>query len=130
MPPVLDRQAIEEQAERAMLADVRDLVRDLAKVLGGQAVAVIGGVKQTRMVGAWIRGENQPQPDRLNRLRLAAKVAAILSARFSPDAVRAWFMGANHRLDDEMPLALIAMSDNVAATSKDVLSAARATLAL
>lgn len=121
--------AVEEQAQKAMMANVPDLVAHLVDVLTGPVVAVIGNVKQTRMVGAWMRGENEPRPEAEQRLRLAAQAVAILESRFSAKTVRAWFLGANHRLSDESPVALIAAGD-LSTAQKDVLAAARAALAL
>ncbi len=118
-----------ERAEKAGLAKVPDLVQSLVDLLGGKPVAALAGVKQTRAVGTWIRAEAVPHLEAEQRLRLAAKAAAILSERFEPSVVRAWFFGANHRLDDEMPLAMIA-TQPTADVAKQILGAARELLAL
>lgn len=126
---LLDRATVNRIAEEAALREMPTVVQDLVDLLGGPSVAVLGGVKQTRMVGSWIRDGVQPRPDAEIRLRLAERVAAILRSRFSDKSVRAWFFGANHWLDDEIPLAVIATGDQAEA-ARNVLGAARAAIGI
>jgi hypothetical protein len=125
----LDIATVNKQAEKAGLAELPVLVRELVDLLGGQPVAALGGAKQTRTVGAWIRGESEPHMEVEQRLRLAAKASAILASRYKAAVVKAWFLGANHWLDDEMPLAIIAKKPTNE-IAKNVLDAARAAIAL
>jgi len=92
------------------LAKFSDVVRDLATVLGGRTVAVIGGVNKTSAVGEWMRGERTPRGvDAERRLRLAYQVVSILRDRLGDDeTVRAWMLGANWHLKDQSPIAVIA----------------------
>jgi hypothetical protein len=94
-------------------------------ILGGPGVAIIGGVSKTSAVGEWMRGERAPRSEnREQRLRLALRLALVIKERFGDETVRAWFMGANHRLDDEMPIALLAKLP-LKKISKPLLGAAR-----
>jgi len=94
----------------ALVRTLPEAVRELACVLGGRTVAVIGGVNKTSAVGEWMRGERVPRgADAEQRLRLALQVVLILRERGLDDAtIRAWMLGIHWRLKDESPIALIA----------------------
>lgn len=100
------------------------VVGELVECLGGPNVALIGGVSKTSLVADWIRGGRPKSDERAMRLRLALRLARILLSRFSSESVRAWFWGANRRLDDEAPIAVIAQRP-LQEIQKDLLGAAR-----
>ncbi len=86
----------------------RDLSRSLEEVLGPKLVAVIAGVSSTEIVHAWSRGEREPQPEIVERLRNTAEVANTLLAVESPQTVQSWFMGTNSALDGHAPALMLA----------------------
>jgi hypothetical protein len=100
------------------------VVSELVAHLGGPNVAIIGGVSKTSLVAEWMRGGRPKSEDRAMRLRLALRLALIVGSRFSDESVRAWFWGANQRLDDEAPIAVIADLP-LRKIQKDLLGAAR-----
>lgn len=107
---------------RAQRLPIRDVVKELADVLGIHMVAVIGGETSTRAVRAWRDGDYAPRAD--DELRLALQVVDVLATREAKDVIRAWFGGLNHLLDDENPALLIAKE--FTSKGKSVLNAARA----
>jgi hypothetical protein len=114
------------ETEKIVARPLPDVVRSLVCILGGPNVAVIGGVTKTSALAEWIRGDREPKSqDREMRLRLALQLAVTIKARHGDKTVRAWFLGANHRLGDEMPIALVARAP-LAEVQRDLLAAARA----
>lgn len=103
--------------------DLPSLVRALDETLGKGLVAVIAGVDDARDIGAWITGEQSPQPDAECRLRDAFEITRLLLQRESAETVGAWFMGMNPDLDDQAPALLLG------ADPHEVLLAARNFLA-
>lgn len=105
---VLDPPARVELADELVLTmSFAAVVRELVDWLGGPSVALIGDVTKTSLVAKWVKGGLPKTEDRERRLRLALRLARIVGSRFSPESVRAWFWGANRRLDDETPIAVI-----------------------
>ena len=98
----------------AQQADLPTVVSWLARQVGGRTVAVVGGVRSTRQVGEWMRGEREPRgADTTRRLRLAARLTSIImdpagGTAWDGAAAFAWLTGSNRLLDDESPLVLIA----------------------
>jgi hypothetical protein len=101
---------------------IKDVVSNLAHILGAPIVAVLGGAKSTRSVRQWMSGEVVPGQD--GRLRVALSVVHILQTREKPDVIRAWFAGNDPHLDDKNPVVLLAEQDG-AATRELVIAAAR-----
>jgi hypothetical protein len=83
-------------------------------------VAVIAGVSDVKAVGEWARGQRNPAPEALARLRDAHHVLSILRRHEAPDTIRAWFRGMNPDLEDKSPA--LTLRENPQA----VLAAARA----
>lgn len=113
--------------EDSVRLEVSDLVAALRDLLGARLVAYIGSVKETRAVRQWADpGDSRtPSADVVSRLRLAYRVAALLSEKDSPGVVQAWFQGMNPRLDDVAPARLLREGD-LAQHGQTVLAAARA----
>ena len=122
----LELHPVFRETERVVAEPLPEVVRRLVDTLGGPNVAVIGGVSKTSAVAEWIRGEREPKSeDREMRLRLGLQLALIIKARHGDKTVRAWFLGANHRLGDEMPIALLARAV-LGDVQRKLLAAARA----
>jgi len=113
--------------EEVLAEPMTSVVGQLVDILGGPTVAVIGGVTKTSAVGEWMRGQRAPRSeDREMRLRLALQVALTIKERPHTDkTVRAWFLGANQRLNDSMPVTVIASSEDLGEMQRSVLEAAR-----
>lgn len=116
--------------EDSVRFEVSDLVAALRDLLGARLVAYIGSVKETRAVRQWADPEDSrtPSADVVSRLRLAYRIAALLSEKDSPGVVQAWFQGMNPRLDDVAPARLLRDGD-LAQHGPTVLAAARAFVA-
>ncbi|MBC5803386.1 MAG: hypothetical protein GIX03_10420 [Candidatus Eremiobacteraeota bacterium] len=110
----------------ALSLPARDVVLRLVDLLGLRTVAVIAGVSQTRTVRQWTEG-TQPSTGVEDALRLALQAALIVRERVAPETVRAWFAGANRRLDDQAPALVIRERPDSAMRGR-LLSAARAFL--
>lgn len=112
--------------EDSVRFDVSDLVAALRDLLGARLVAYIGSVKETRAVRQWADPEDTrtPSADVVGRLRLAYRIAALLSEKDSQGVIQAWFQGMNPRLDDVAPARLLRDGD-LAQHGLTVLAAAR-----
>jgi len=110
---------------QAMRLDTAVLVTGLREVLGARLVAYLGGVRETRAVRQWaegIRGVQDPADER--RLRLAYRVAGLLSVREPAGVVQAWFQGLNPQLGDRAPVRVL-REDDLDDAGPLVLAAAR-----
>lgn len=88
-----------------MASPMKEVIRQLADLLGATTVAAIGDVKETRAVTQWLSGEREPQ--RPHALRFALQLALMISTRPTRDVARAWFYGSNPQLEDRSPLAVL-----------------------
>jgi hypothetical protein len=118
--------AVHASEDLALSLPVRDVAAQLVELLGLRTVAVIAGVSQTRTVRQWTEG-TQPSTGVDDALRLALQSALIVRERVAPETVRAWFAGANRRLDDRAP-ALVIRERPDDTTRRRLLAAARAFL--
>jgi hypothetical protein len=100
-----------------------ELARALHDLLGERLTAVIAGVSDARVVRAWAQGRKTPPPDAERRLRQAYEIAQLLLHYEEAGSVRAWFLGAEPRLDDRAPA--LVLGENPATVAQ----AARAFLA-
>jgi hypothetical protein len=89
--------------ERSVRLSVPELVDELRSLLGARLVAYVGSVSETRAVRQWAEGEREPAEAVVQRLRLAFRVASILTENDSPAVVQAWFQGANPHLGEVAP---------------------------
>lgn len=113
--------------EDSVRFEVSDLVAALRDLLGARLLAYIGSVKETRAVRQWADPEDSrtPSADVVGRLRLAYRIAALISEKDSLGVIQAWFQGMNPRLDDVAPARLLRDGD-LAQHGPTVLAAARA----
>jgi hypothetical protein len=102
-----------------------ELVGALREVLGAKLVAYLGRVKETRAVRQWAEGSRAiANPEDVERLRIAYRVARLITERDSAAVAQAWFQGLNPILDDRAP-ALVLRDGDLADVGPQVLAAAR-----
>jgi hypothetical protein len=111
--------------ERSVRVPVDELVDQLRTLLGARLVAYLGGVTETRAVRQWAEGERTPAEAAARRLRLALRVALILTERDTPAVAQAWFLGANPHLTEVAPARRI-REGNLDEIGPAVLAAAKA----
>jgi len=115
--------AAHDYATRAPLSFV---VKELTDMLGARLVAYIAGVTETRAVHGWAREGRAPKDPQIpDRLRLALRVAKLISEHDNPQVAQAWFQGLNPQLSDRSPARLLregALSD----VGPEIVLAARA----
>ncbi|NKS56032.1 hypothetical protein GS500_26600 [Rhodococcus hoagii] len=101
------------------------LVTALRELLGAKLVAYLGKVKETRAVRQWAEGTRTIGNDvDVERLRIAYRVARMITERDSPAVAQTWFQGLNPILDDRPP-ALLLREGDLADVGPQVLAAAR-----
>jgi hypothetical protein len=93
--------------QRAIRAGTPEIASALQDLLGQRITAVIAGVQDSRAVGKWARGERTPHADNERRLREALRVADLLLQEEPPEIVRAWFVGLNPNLGDQVPAQIV-----------------------
>ena len=109
----------------AMTMSTAELVTELRELLGAKLVAYLGRVKETRAVRQWAEGSRTiANPVDLDRLRVAYRAAAVVTARDSKEVVQSWFQGLNPLLDDRSPARLLRDGD-LEEVGPQVLTAAR-----
>lgn len=102
-----------------------EVVTRLIELLGGQLVAYLAGVSETRAVRQWAQGGREMRRDAENRLRESLTVALTLRRADKPPIVQAWFQGLNPQLDDRSPARLLREGD-INKVGPEVRQAARA----
>ncbi|MBM2812700.1 MAG: hypothetical protein HW416_3459 [Chloroflexi bacterium] len=113
---------------RVTKMSVPSVAQELEELLGAKLVAYIAGVTEARAVRKWGRGEREPRPVVLDRLRTALRVALMIAETDGPGVAQAWFQGLNPQLDDRSPARLLREGD-VGQVGPEVLGAARSFVA-
>jgi hypothetical protein len=109
----------------AMSMTTAQLVTALRDLLGAKLVAYLGRVKETRAVRQWADGTRSiANPADVDRLRVAYRAAAVITARDSKQVAQAWFQGLNPLLDDRSPARVLREGD-LEEVGPQVLTAAR-----
>jgi hypothetical protein len=109
----------------AMSMTTAELVTALRDLLGAKLVAYLGRVKETRAVRQWADGTRSiANPADVDRLRVAYRAAAVITARDSKQVAQAWFQGLNPLLDDRSPARVLRDGD-LEQVGPQVLTAAR-----
>jgi hypothetical protein len=109
----------------AMSMTTAQLVTALRDLLGAKLVAYLGRVKETRAVRQWAEGTRSiANPADVDRLRVAYRAAAVITARDSEQVAQAWFQGLNPLLDDRSPARVLRDGD-LEEVGPQVLTAAR-----
>jgi hypothetical protein len=89
-------------ADRISRLTVPEVVQELAQILGLRRTALIGGVKETRRVHEWIKGEREPH--RQDALRAALQSACVIATADGPSVAKAWFTGSNPPFGHNAPI--------------------------
>ena len=92
----------------ATVDDPAPIAAYLQETLGQQLTAVIAGVRRAAIVDDWAGRRVRPRPAEAARLLTAHRAATLLATLEQPDVVRAWFVGMNPELGDEVPALRIA----------------------
>ena len=109
----------------AMSMTTAQLATALRDLLGAKLVAYLGRVKETRAVRQWAEGTRSiANPADVDRLRVAYRAAAVITARDSEQVAQAWFQGLNPLLDDRSPARVLRDGD-LEEVGPQVLTAAR-----
>jgi hypothetical protein len=88
------------------------LAQRLIAILGPRLVAYIGGVKDSRTVEAWSRGQSDMSRAAARRVQLAYACALALSDRYDHSGITAWFTWLNDMLDDTSPAAFLSGAES------------------
>lgn len=85
--------------------DIHELVRQLNAHLGPTLVAALANVRDRKLPTKWAAADGPtPRPGSDARLRLAHRAWALISSSESTSVARAWFIGANPRLNEHSPV--------------------------
>jgi hypothetical protein len=88
--------------------NIHDLVRELNDNLGTTLVQTMAGVKDRTSPFRWAKPDGpEPRPEVASRLRLGHRVWKTLELAEGKHVALAWLMGANPRLDEELPVLYI-----------------------
>jgi hypothetical protein len=87
-------------------------------------VAYVASLQETRTVGEWENGDSEPTPEVEAPLRVAYRVASLMSEKNSPAVVQVWFQGANELFAGRAPARLLRDGD-LSGFEPQVLAAAR-----
>ncbi len=112
--------------EDSIMLPFSELVSHLRDILGVRLVAYIGGVKSARQVTTWADAAGEPGEADQTRLRHAFHAASLLRERYDTTTVQSWFKGINPTLNDEAPAQLLRESEDLNATARSVIAAAKA----
>jgi hypothetical protein len=81
-----------------------ELARQLVAHLGPTLVATMAGVRDRKLPHKWAsEGGPTPRPEALQRLQVAHRAWSAVAIAEGEDVARAWFIGANPRLDEVPP---------------------------
>ena len=99
------RNQIHQDASRM---NIHDLVRELNQNVGATVVQTMAGVKDRTSPYSWAKPDGpDPRPVKEARLRLGYRVWKTLEMAEGKHVALAWLMGANPRLDEELPVLCI-----------------------
>ncbi len=85
--------------------NIHDLVRELNEHVGPTVVQTIAGVKDRTSPYRWAKADGpEPRAEVEARLRLGYRVWRTLERAEGPSVALAWLMGANPRLDEDLPV--------------------------
>jgi hypothetical protein len=115
-----------EAFDYATRAPFNFVAKELIDILGAKLVAYIGGVREARAVQQYAEDIRSPRHPAIEpRLRLALRVAMLISKHDSKEIAQAWFMGLNPQLNDRSPARLL-REGHVDDVGPEIISAARA----
>jgi hypothetical protein len=115
-----------EAYDYATRAPFNFVAKELIDILGAKLVAYLAGVHEARAVQQYAADSRSPRaPATERRLRLALRVAKLISSRDSKEIAQAWFMGLNPQLNDRSPARLLREGE-VDEVGPEIIAAARA----
>ncbi len=95
---------IENAYRQSVQTPVSDIATFLQEWLSPRLSAYVVGVKDTKTVARWAKGEvTDLRQSNEEKLRTAYAIAQLLMQYDSPQTVRAWFIGLNPQLGDVSP---------------------------
>jgi len=107
--PAEGKPARSDRLDEVARLKIDTVATELAEILGLKRTAAVGGVKDTRRVHEWIRGERQPQ--RPEALRTALQAARLIVDADDASVARAWFTGCNQFFDFAAPITVLQSDD-------------------
>ncbi|MGP4968537.1 hypothetical protein [Glutamicibacter ardleyensis] len=88
--------------------NIHDIVRELNENLGVSVVQGIAAVKNRTSPSQWAKPDGpEPRPEVETRLRLGHRVWKTLELSEGNNVALAWLLGANPRLNEDVPLLYI-----------------------
>lgn len=85
-----------------------ELARQLVQHLGSTMVAVLANVRDKKLPYKWsAHAGPTPRTEALQRLQVAHRAWVAIATAEGEDIARAWFIGANPRLDEQPPFMAI-----------------------
>lgn len=106
----------------ATVMDVHQVARALTDALGPTLVAVLAGVRDSKLPHKWAKPDGpEPRDSSQRRLRTAYRVWESLVDKHNRYIARAWFIGLNPLLDETPPV--VALGEG---RDREVIEAARA----
>jgi hypothetical protein len=115
------REVRPERLEEVARMPISAVAADLVAIIGLKRTAVVGDVKDTRLVQRWIKDGQVPQ--RAEALRTALQVARILNDVDGASVAAAWFTGCNQHFNFEAPIVVLRDSTDPAIYAKIVRAA-------
>ena len=102
------------------------VAKELIDILGAKLVAYIAGVRESRAVQQYADDRRSPRHPAIEpRLRLALRVAMLISRHDSKEIAQAWFIGLNPQLNDRSPARLLREGE-IDEVGPEIVAAARA----
>lgn len=102
--------------------NIHDLVRELIENVGAVIVQTMAGVRDRTSPYKWAKPDGpDPRPEIESRLRLGYRVWKTLEMAEGRHVALAWLMGANPRLEENLPVLYIQQG-----RTRDVIGAAEA----
>ena len=97
--------SLTDQHTQTLKLSSHELVRRLNKDLGTTLVATLAGVKDRKLPYKWAEIDGPiPRDEAYRRLQAAHRVWQMINDADNDYLARAWFIGANPRLDEESPV--------------------------
>ena len=106
--------------------DIHEVALRLNKHLGTTLVSMLAGSRTRSAASRWAKapsvpGSQTPRDEAAAKLYAALTIWTLISSAEDEYIARAWFIGANPRLDDEAPVMALRAGE-----TKQVMAAARA----
>ena len=95
----------------AIRIELPALATRLQEILGQKLTAFAVGLNDPRLIGKYARGDVRPSSETETRLRELYVITQVLMSKETPEAVRAWMLGAHPLLEDRAPIELLHEED-------------------